>query len=101
VSKEDFEQVVLPAFDAVDEAYDFIHFLVIMDNEVSDFSIGAWVQDMKAGIRHFTKWKKIAIVTDSTAVERFSDFFTLLTPGKSKGFKKKELNEALTWIKEL
>jgi hypothetical protein len=100
VTKEDFETVLLPAFEKVDKEFDAIHFFVLMDNNISDFTIGAWWQDMKAGIKHFTKWKKIAIVTDSTAVEKVSDFFTVLTPGKAKGYKKTQLAEARQWIAE-
>jgi hypothetical protein len=101
VTKDDFDKVLLPAFDRVARAYDGIHFLLVLDNDISDFTLGAWWDDMKAGIQHFTKWKKIAVVTDSPVVEKFSDFFTLLTPGKSKGYKKHELVQAKTWIAEL
>ncbi|MCP9752224.1 STAS/SEC14 domain-containing protein [Ferruginibacter sp. HRS2-29] len=46
----------------------------------------------------FTKWKKIAVVSDQSGVEKFTDFFSVLVPGEAKGFKPEELEEAKQWI---
>jgi len=42
--------------------------------------------------------KKIAVVSAEKGVEWFTDVFTLATPGKSKGFKPEEIEEAKAWL---
>jgi hypothetical protein len=71
---------------------------LVLDTSVGNFTLGSWLQDFKAGIKNFTKWKKIAVVTDQQGVEKFTDVFSIAVPGNSKGFKMSELEEAKTWI---
>lgn len=98
VTADDLATVLLPGLEKQVEKFDEINYLLVLDTEVKNFSAGAWVQDMKAGLQHFTKWNKIAVVTDEAAVEKFTDFFTLAVPGKSKGFKHSELEDAIIWV---
>jgi hypothetical protein len=39
-------------------------------------------QDIVAGLKHFIQWKKMAIVTDQKAVEKFTDLFSYVSPEK-------------------
>jgi hypothetical protein len=101
ITKQEYDVTLVPAFERASKTAEGIHFLFLLDTAITHISAGAWWDDVKAGLKHFTKWKKIAIVTDSTGVEKFSDFFTVLTPGQSKGFKKSQLEEAKAWIAQL
>ncbi|MEQ7802165.1 STAS/SEC14 domain-containing protein [Pedobacter sp. ASV1-7] len=51
-----------------------------------------------AGVKHFTDWKKMAIVTDQKAVEKFTDIFNYLSPGQAKGFELNDLQAAIDWL---
>ncbi|SMC87728.1 SpoIIAA family protein [Pedobacter africanus] len=62
------------------------------------FTAGAWVQDLIAGVKHFTDWKKMAIVTDQKAVEKFTDIFSYVSPGEAKGFELNDLQAAIDWL---
>jgi hypothetical protein len=98
VNKNDMETVLLPGLQRLVDQYDEIYYLLVLQTEIGNFTAGSWLEDMKAGIRHFTKWKKIAVVTDQAGVEKFTDIFSITVPGESKGFKLKELEEAKGWI---
>jgi hypothetical protein len=52
------------------------------------------------GLKHYSKWKKMAIVSDQKAVEKMSDWISPVLPGKTKGFKPEELPQARTWVAE-
>ncbi len=73
VTAHDLSTVLLPALEKQVELFDEINYLLVLETSVKNFSSGAWLQDMKAGITHFTKWNKIAVVTDETAVEKFTN----------------------------
>lgn len=100
VSSEDLRNIVVPGLQLLVDRYDEIHYLLVLDTAVGNFTSGAWVQDMKAGIKHFTKWKKIAVVTEQAGVQKFTDVFSLLVPGEAKGYTHHQLAEAIHWVSE-
>lgn len=98
VTKEDVESVLIPALDQLVAETDKIHYLLVLDTEVKNWDIGAWLSDVKVGLKHFTKWTKIAVVTDETGVEKFTDVFSAFVPGSARGFKHSELEAAKAWV---
>lgn len=98
VDKADLDNILLPALQEKVNNYDEINYLLVLDTDVGNWTAGAWVQDAKAGLKHFTKWNKIAVVTDQKGVEKFTDIFTFAIVGESKGFKPDELEIAKLWV---
>ncbi len=100
VTKEDYNKVLIPRLDELAREQGKIDYLLFLETDVSNFSAAAWWGDFKIGLKHFTKWNKIAVVTDQKGVEWFTDVFKYFIPGKSKGFPLAQLNEAINWISE-
>jgi len=98
VDKNDLDNVLLPGLQALSDQYDEIYYLLLLETPVQNFTAGAWWKDLLAGIKHLSKWKKMAIVTDQKAVEKFTDLFSYVTPGEAKGFELSELDEAIRWV---
>jgi len=97
VSKEDFEQTVLPHVKAVVDQYDELNYVLNLDTDISNFSMGAWWQDALLGIKNITKWNRAAIVTDKESIRNFTAIFSKIMPGEFKGFEKEELEKAINW----
>ena len=97
VTTEDYKRVMLPGLEAQSKKEEKINFILVLDTDISNLSIGAWIQDMWAGIRHLTNWNRVAIVTDQKGVEKFTDMFSYVVPGEFKGFPLAELNRAKSW----
>ena len=97
VTTEDYKSVMLPGLEAQSVKQDKINFILVLDTDISNLSIGAWIQDMWAGIKHLTNWNRVAIVTDQKGVEKFTDMFSYVVPGEFKGFPLAELNNAKSW----
>lgn len=98
VNKSDYENVLIPAVDHLAKTFGKINFLLLLDTDVSNFTFGAWVDDALIGVKYFTKWHKIAIISDKDAIKKFTDIFGHLIPGESRGFKITDLDEAITWV---
>jgi hypothetical protein len=98
VTKEDFEAVVVPAVSELVERTDELNYLMVINTDLSNFTIGAWLQDMLIGIKKFTKWNRAAILTDSDSVNTFTDVFSIIVPGEFKGFLKEEIDTAINWV---
>jgi len=98
VDKEDFEKILIPALDDLVKRKGQINYLLQLETKVKNFTMGAWFEDAKIGLKHFTKWHKIAIVTAEKGIEKFSDIFGIAVPGESKGFPLEQLEEAKQWV---
>ena len=98
VNKEDYRDVVIPAIDALVIKQDKINFMLVLDTSIRNFSIGAFLQDVAVGLKHFTKWHKMAIVSESGAVNKFSDLFSYIAPGEARGFTHAEFEKAKAWV---
>ncbi|KFF06456.1 SpoIIAA family protein [Flavobacterium reichenbachii] len=100
VTKEDYQNVVVPEVERVIEQIGHINFLLYLDTDVENFTAGAWMQDALLGLKNIAKWNRAAIVTDSDKAITFTNGFSYFVPGEFKGFKKEQYDQALTWTSE-
>lgn len=98
VNKDDYERVLLPRMDDLVKKQGKINYLLVLETDVQNFSVASWWEDFKLGLKNFTRWNRIAVVTDQKSVEWFSDVFRHFIPGESKGYRLSELDEAIRWI---
>ncbi len=75
-----------------------IHGFAIDNAKRINFTAGAILQDLGVGLKHFTKWHKMAIVSESAGINTFTDIFSYVAPGEAKGFTHKELEQAKAWV---
>jgi hypothetical protein len=100
VTKENYQNVVLPEIERLLKQINHINFLLVLDTELENFTTGAWVQDALLGLKNLAKWNRAAIVTDSDTIISFTNGFSYIVPGEFKGFKKSEYDQAVTWVSE-
>jgi len=97
VSKADFDSVIMPAVNDLVENYDELNLVYYINTELKNFDVGAWWQDAMLGLKNITKWHKAAIVTENSAVQKFTELFGIIMPGSFKAFDKEQLQEAIDW----
>jgi hypothetical protein len=98
VTKADYDNVVIPVVNAITKRTGELYYLFVIKTDLNHFTAGAWWDDMKIGLEHITHWKKMAIVSDSRGIEKFTDFFSFVVPGEAKGFQLEELEKAKEWV---
>lgn len=99
VTKDDFD-IVHEQVDLLVENTGKLNYLLFMDNEVGDFTIGAWIQDKLLGLQNIIEWNRVAIVSDSEGVINFTNIFSKLIPGEFRGYRKKDYLDAVAWVSE-
>ncbi|WP_374459779.1 STAS/SEC14 domain-containing protein [Chryseobacterium taeanense] len=99
VTKEDFENLVIPRVKQKVDQFNELNYLLYLDTDLDNFTMGAWLQDALVGLKNLTKWNRTAIVTDKEGVQNFTDIFSVLMPGEFKSFPKGNLYNALYWCK--
>ena len=88
----------IPAVDNQSKLFKKINFILWVDTDISKFTFGAWLDDALIGLKHFTHWHKVAIVSHYDAIKKITDLISHLVPGEYKGFKTEQLEEAKTWV---
>lgn len=96
ITASDYTEVLKPAVDAVLQRGDEVR-IVIEFASWSGMSGGAVWEDLKMGIERFTKWKRIALVTDVDWMRHATNLFGWMTPGDVKTFSLAEREQALAW----
>lgn len=100
VTRDDYEKVLIPRLNELVERQGEINYLLVLETDVGNFTAGAWWDDLKIGLKNFTKWNKIAVVSDQKGVEWLTDVIRFFIPGKSKGFPINQLDQAVDWISQ-
>ena len=100
ITKDQYDQVFIPAIEKVAKEHKNINLLLLLETDIGDYSGGAWVKDMLTGFKYFSKWNRVAIVTDQKFVEKATDMFSAIVPGEYMGFSIAELEKAEMWVEE-
>ena len=98
ITKKDYDSVVIPSIDNLVKRLGKIRFLLLLDTEVKKYNSGAWFEDALAGVNYFSKWHKMAIISDQEVVRRFTRAFSFIAPGEAKVFLKNEFEKAKGWV---
>ena len=98
VEDDDYEGVLVPAIDELLTRYDKIRLLYVLGPEFDGYEADAVWEDMKLGMKTFTSYERIGVVTDSTLVRRSIQAFGWLMPGEVKVFGVADLSGARSWI---
>lgn len=98
VSKGDYEAVLLPALHELYVRTGRVSLMLLLETDLHNYTTGAWLEDMKIGIKYFAKWNRVAIVSRNKRVRWFTDTFGILVPGTYKGFLLADLVEAKRWV---
>lgn len=94
VTADDYRTVLIPAVEAALKGDSKLRMLYVFDEDTTGLSAGAVWQDTKVGLGHYTRWEKVAVVTDREWFRHSVDIFGYLIPGEMRAFTIAEEPEA-------
>ena len=97
IQPSDYRDTLMPAVRDVWERGDEIRIVLVFERW-SGMSSGAVWEDLKVGMKHLTKWKRIALVTDLDWMITVTSLFGWMTPGELKRFPVAERDRAIAWV---
>lgn len=98
IEDDDYEDVLVPEIDSRLARHDKIRLLYVLGPEFERYEAEAAWDDAKLGMRTFTSYERIAVVTDSTLIRRSVKAFGWLMPGDVRVFAMADLDDASSWI---
>ncbi len=100
VTANDYESIIIPAVEELFSRQGKIRFLYHLGEEFTRFEAGAMWDDTKLGMKHFTGWERMAVVSDIEWIRTAIKIFGFGIPGHVRVFHNSELAEAIQWISE-
>lgn len=100
IIKEDYDNIIFPAVKKAKEAGGDINLLLVINTDLSRFTMGAWMKDALLGLQNLTRFNRVAVVSDSHMVKNMTSMANMVVPGEYKYFMHTEENEAKVWISE-
>jgi hypothetical protein len=98
ITKEDYENIVIPALEKVSAHFAKINMMLVIDTDLSNFTMGAWMKDAAVGLTNLTKFHRVALVSDSAVVKAITEVADKVVPGEYKTFALKDLDSAKAWV---
>lgn len=100
VTAEDYRSVLVPAVEDKISRYQELHLLYVLGGDFEGYSgLAAW-EDAKVGLRHFTDFDRIAVVTNVNWITRTVKAFSFVVPGDVRVFANEEIDTARQWVSE-
>lgn len=100
VTAADYENIIVPDVEAAFALNRKLRMLYVTAEDFTGFDPGAMWDDAKLGMRHFSGWERIALVTDVVWLRTAATAFSFAVPAEFRLFRGTELAEAMRWINE-
>ena len=98
VTKADYDSVLIPAAIKALEKHKKVRLYYEIGADFSGIDLGAAWEDFAVGMEHFTRWERIAIVTDVEWIKQMMMLFGFLMPAAMKAFPTSQAAQARAWI---
>ena len=98
VTKGDYDEVLVPAVMNALKEQGKVRLYYETAADFAGIDPGAVWEDFKIGMEHFTRWGRIAVVTDVEWIKQTMLFFSFLMPCAMKTFPASETAQAREWI---
>jgi hypothetical protein len=98
VTSDEYKRIVMRRVDEVAERYGKINFLVKLETDIENYDLPAIANYVKISFEHFSKWNRMAIVSDERWVRFAYNTLSPLVPGVIKGFTLDEYETARKWV---
>ncbi|HVW98021.1 MAG TPA: STAS/SEC14 domain-containing protein [Mucilaginibacter sp.] len=96
VTKNEYDNI-FPEVEDLLKREDEINYLVVIKTPLSELTLGVWWDDFKLALKHYTKWNRVAIVTDEKGISTAANIVDLGYPGETKTFQLSEFEKAVAW----
>ena len=98
VSRHDYNDVLIPAVENALQSHDKVRMLYEVAPDFSGYDAGAAWEDFKTGMEHFSKWDRIAVVTDVEWIGASVKVFGVFMPSTIRVYPLADAAQARLWI---
>ncbi|HTQ34654.1 MAG TPA: STAS/SEC14 domain-containing protein [Stellaceae bacterium] len=98
VTRRDYDEVLVPVIEAALRRYDKLRLYYELGPDMTGFDAGAMWEDFKIGMGHWSRWGRVAVVTDIDWMRHAVSAFRFIMPEQVRVFASAQAAEAREWI---
>ncbi len=98
ITEEDYKKIIIPAIEQALENHDKIKMLFNLSDMEGGMELTAMWEDFTFGVKHWTDFSHLALVTDIEWVKNMTAFFAMMVPADVKVFASSEEPAAREWL---
>lgn len=98
LTTDDYTQVLVPAIEAASAGSGQIRILLDFTGSFDGVEAGAVWEDLRMGVRNFSAWERIALVTDHKWMRDGLTMFSWAIPGEARAFSASDRETAIEWL---
>jgi len=98
ITKSDYDTVLVPTIEKALSAHDKVRLYYEAGPGFAGIEPAAAWEDFKVGMEHFTRWQRVAVVTDVDWIKHTMQIFSFIMPGDMRVFRTSEAEQARAWI---
>lgn len=100
LTTDDYAKVLVPAIEAASADSGKIRILLDFTGSFDGLEAGAVWEDFRMGVRNFSAWERMALVTDHKWMRDGLTMFSWAMPGEARAFPATERETAIEWLAE-
>ena len=101
VTRRDYQDMLVPRVEATLKRHRKIRCYYELGSQFSGMEAGAIWEDFKIGVEHFSRWERVAVVSDVAWVKYTVQALRLLIPGEIRVFTTSQTPEGLAWVADV
>ena len=98
LTRQDYEGVLEPRLQELAKRQSKLRCYYELTGEFTGMDAGAAWEDFRIGVGYWTRWERVAAVTDVAWIARVVNLFRFLMPGEVRVFPAAEQAAARAWI---
>lgn len=98
VSAQDYQQTLDPLVEQAARSGAKVRALAVLGPDV-DYKGGAMLEDARLGLRNWSTWERIAIVSDDGRLREAIHLLGWMVPGEVRVFPAEQRPEAIVWLR--
>ncbi|MFC7524300.1 STAS/SEC14 domain-containing protein [Parapedobacter sp. GCM10030251] len=98
IKKDEYERVVMTRVNEVADRYGKINFIVLLETDMQNYSLTAFIDYIKISFKHFSKWNRMAIVSDQRWLRKAYEGLSPLVHGEIRCYEVSDFEVAKTWV---
>ena len=98
IIRQDYDAVLIPRVEATAKTHPKIRCYYEIGTDFAGMEPGAVWEDFRLGVEYWTRWERVAVVTDVAWIAHVVNAFRILMPGQIRVFPTSEKETARAWI---
>ena len=98
VTRKDYDTVLIPAVEKALKSHDKVRLLYEIGPDFASYDAGAAWEDLKVGMEHFSRWERVAVITDIEWMKLAMRLFSVFLPGTMRVYPTADAAKARLWI---